>query len=74
MPLFLDHLLAIPSSRNAYPCTIYLCYMGFLIGSTPDGAAMKPRVSSEQSTHGCAAQHALVLRLVVMIPYATALL
>ena len=73
MPLFLDHLLAIPPSRNVYPCTIYLCYMGFLVGSMLDGATMKPRVSGERSTRGCAAQHALVSKLLIRIHYATTL-
>ena len=31
MPPFLDHLLAIPHSHNAYPCMTYLCYMRILV-------------------------------------------
>jgi hypothetical protein len=34
-----------------------------------DGAATKPRASCGQSTHGCAARHALVSPLVVIIHY-----
>jgi hypothetical protein len=36
-----------------------------------DGAATKPRASGGRSTHGCAARHALVSRLVVVIHYET---
>jgi hypothetical protein len=36
-----------------------------------DGAAMKPRASCGRSTHGCAARHTLVSRLVVVIHYET---
>jgi hypothetical protein len=36
-----------------------------------DGAATKPRASCGRSTHGCAARHALVSRLVVVIHYET---
>ena len=35
----------------------------------PDGAAMKPRAYSEQSTHACTTRHTLVWRLLIMIPY-----
>ena len=31
MPPFLDHLLAIPHSHNAYPYMTYLCYMRILV-------------------------------------------
>jgi len=68
---FFYHLLAIPPSCNSYPCTIYLCYKGFLVGSMPDGATMKPRAYSEQSTHASTARHMLVLKLLIMIPYTT---
>jgi hypothetical protein len=36
-----------------------------------DGAVTKPRASCGRSTHGCAARHALVSRLVVVIHYET---
>jgi hypothetical protein len=36
-----------------------------------DGAATKPRASCGRSTHGCAARHALVSPLVVIIHYET---
>ena len=68
---FFYHLLAIPPSCNSYPCTIYLCYKGFLVGNIPGSAAMKPRAYSEKSTHACTARHTLVLRLLIMIPYTT---
>jgi len=42
-----------------------------LVGSMPDGAAMKPRAYSEQSTHACTTRHTLVWRLLIMIPYTT---
>jgi hypothetical protein len=35
------------------------------------GAVTKPRASCGRSTHGCAARHALVSRLVVVIHYET---
>jgi len=71
MPLFLDHLLAIPPSCNAYPCMIYLCYKGFLVGSMLDGVARKPRAYAEQSTHAYTTRHTLGLRLLIMIPCTT---
>jgi hypothetical protein len=36
-----------------------------------DGAATKPRASCGRSTHGCAAWHALVSRIIVVIHYET---
>jgi hypothetical protein len=36
-----------------------------------DGVVTKPRASCGRSTHGCAARHALVSRLVVVIHYET---
>jgi hypothetical protein len=36
-----------------------------------DGAVTKPRASCGRSTHGCAARHALVSQLVVVIHYET---
>ena len=36
-----------------------------------DGAVTKPRASCGRSTHGCAARHALVSGLVVVIHYET---
>jgi hypothetical protein len=36
-----------------------------------DGAVTKSRASCGRSTHGCAARHALVSRLVVVIHYET---
>ena len=38
---------------------------------TTEGATTKPKASCGQSTHGCAARHELVSRLLVVIPYAT---
>ena len=73
MPPFLDRLLAISPSCNAYPCTIYLCYKGFLVGSMLDGVARKPRAYAEHSTYACTSRHTLVLRLLIMIPYTTML-
>ena len=66
-------------SRHTHPCTIYPCYVGFLVGSMlgsellvmTGNTTTKTRAFYGQSTSGSIARHALVLRWLVMIHYAT---
>jgi hypothetical protein len=53
-------------------CEIFLLVTsGNGVITKTNGAATKPRASCGRSTHGCAARHALVSQLVVVIHYET---
>jgi hypothetical protein len=59
------------AQTNGVARDFLLVTSGNAVVTKTDGAATKPRVSCGRSTHGCAAWHALVSRLVVVIHYET---